>query len=167
MTCCAGSIRSSSRFRSSLRSARRWVCRRSRTRCGNGPAGPLPFPPCVERWLNVADRLDPVAFDNDISNDFDGTIENISGIGLNPDSPRHPHSATGYLRPETCRRRSARWSASTFEQEIGLVHDRQGSGRRSGERASRRSPSDAHPVGRGTAKATRSIQRRCGISRNR
>jgi hypothetical protein len=30
----------------------------------------LPFPPCVKHWINVADRLDPVAFDNDISNDF-------------------------------------------------------------------------------------------------
>ena len=59
--------------------------------------GKLPFPPCVKRWVNVADRIDPVAFDSDISNDYEGHIENVSGIGLNPDSPRHPHSGTGYL----------------------------------------------------------------------
>ena len=33
----------SSRFRSSLRSARRWVCRKFRTRCGNGPEGTCRF----------------------------------------------------------------------------------------------------------------------------
>lgn len=58
--------------------------------------GNLPFPSCVGRWVNVADRLDPVALDGDISNDFEGHIENYSGL-INPDSPRHPHSATGYL----------------------------------------------------------------------
>lgn len=60
--------------------------------------GKLPFPPCVKRWVNVADRLDPVAIDNDISNDFEGKIVNESGIGINEDSPWHPHSGTGYLR---------------------------------------------------------------------
>jgi subtilisin family serine protease len=62
-----------------------------------GGSGKLPFPPCVEKWVNVADRIDPVALDSDISNDFDGEIENHAGLLLNPDSPRHPHSATGYL----------------------------------------------------------------------
>ena len=81
--------------------------------------GTLPFPPCVERWLNVADRLDPVAFDNDISNDFDGAIENVSGIGLNKDSPRHPHSATGYLRVKEVIQAVRKVIGSTFEQEIG------------------------------------------------
>src|SRR5262245_41058846 len=60
--------------------------------------GRLPFPPCVKRWVNVADRLDPVAIDTDISNDFEGKIDNEQGIALNLDSPWHPHSATGYLR---------------------------------------------------------------------
>jgi subtilisin family serine protease len=60
----------------------------------------LPFPPCVDTWVNVADRLDPVAFDTDISNDFEGQIKNISGIGINRDSPWHPHSGTGYLRTQ-------------------------------------------------------------------
>lgn len=61
--------------------------------------GPLSVPPCVRRWVNVADTLDPVAADSDISNDFSGgEIENHAAFGLNPDSPRHPHSGTGYLR---------------------------------------------------------------------
>lgn len=37
-----------------------------------GVRGKLPFPPCVDSWLNVADRLDPVALDNDISDDSPG-----------------------------------------------------------------------------------------------
>ena len=73
----------------------------------------------MERWLNVADRLDPVAFDNDISNDFDGAIENVSGIGLNKDSPRHPHSATGYLAVKEVLEAVRKVVGSTFEQEIG------------------------------------------------
>jgi hypothetical protein len=81
--------------------------------------GSLPFPPCVDRWLNVADRLDPVAFDNDISDDFDGAIENVSGIGLNKDSPRHPHSATGYLAVKDVLEAVRKVIGSTFEQEIG------------------------------------------------
>jgi len=81
--------------------------------------GTLPFPPCVDRWLNVADRLDPVAFDSDISNDFEGAIENVSGIGLNKDSPRHPHSATGYLRVKDVLQAVRKLVGSTFEQEIG------------------------------------------------
>jgi hypothetical protein len=73
----------------------------------------------VDRWLNVADRLDPVAFDNDISDDFDGAIENVSGIGLNKDSPRHPHSATGYLAVKDVLEAVRKVIRSTFEQEIG------------------------------------------------
>jgi len=81
--------------------------------------GNLPFPPCVDRWLNVADRLDPVAFDNDISDDFEGAIENVSGIGLNKDSPRHPHSATGYLVVKDVQDAVRKVVGSAFEQEIG------------------------------------------------
>ncbi len=56
-------------------------------------------PACVDQWVNVADRLDPVAFDSNLSNDFTpkNFIANHAGFGVNPDSPRHPHSATGYL----------------------------------------------------------------------
>ena len=127
----------------------------------------LPFPPCVERWLNVADRLDPVAFDNDISNDFDGAIENVSGIGLNKDSPRHPHSATGYLRVKDVIEAVRKVIGSTFEQEIGsftIAKDLVGIWRtRIAATAIRRSSN-----WRGTARAarpTRSV--RCGLLRNR
>lgn len=61
--------------------------------------GKLPSPPCVGKWLNFADRLDPVALDNTLADDFDGTnIVDKSGWGVNLDSPPHPHSSTGYLR---------------------------------------------------------------------
>jgi subtilisin family serine protease len=61
--------------------------------------GKLAVPKRIGRWLNVADRLDPVALDAELRNDFavtDGvSVEDVSR--MNPDSPRHPHSATGYL----------------------------------------------------------------------
>ncbi|MEO5903743.1 MAG: S8 family peptidase [Gemmatimonadaceae bacterium] len=60
----------------------------------------LTVPPNVRRWINVCDPLDPVALDKDIRDDYSPNkvgvrIENH--IAFNPDSPRHPHSATGYL----------------------------------------------------------------------
>jgi hypothetical protein len=53
------------------------------------PGGELNKPECVARWVNVAEWLDPVAADHDISDDFGpaGAIENIDGFLLNPDSP--------------------------------------------------------------------------------
>jgi subtilisin family serine protease len=56
-------------------------------------------PQGVGHWLNVADRLDVVALDGDISDDFhpNVVIENINAPGINPDSPRQPHAGTGYL----------------------------------------------------------------------
>jgi len=59
-------------------------------------AGGIKKPPCVKRWINLADRLDPVAFDADLSDEC-SDIENISSVGLNRLSPRHPHSVFGYL----------------------------------------------------------------------
>ena len=89
---------------------RQWVGRRR-----------LPFPPCVTRWVNVADRLDPVAIDNNISNDFEGTIENHSGFMLNPDSPRDPHSGTGYLRTNEVRRAVRETVGNAFAQATGQM----------------------------------------------
>jgi len=65
----------------------------------------LAKPACVKQWVNVADRLDPVAFDSNLRNDFTpkNFIVNHNGFGLNPDSPRHPHSATGYLSTQQVR----------------------------------------------------------------
>jgi subtilisin family serine protease len=66
----------------------------------------LVVPPNVRRWVNVCDPLDPVALDKDLSDEFaanarGGTIENH--VKFNPDSPRHPHSGTGYLSLEEVR----------------------------------------------------------------
>jgi subtilisin family serine protease len=65
--------------------------------------GTLPFPRCVTRWVNVADRLDPVAADPQLDNDYQGKIDDFVEVGLNPASPRHPHSASGYLSTEFVR----------------------------------------------------------------
>lgn len=61
---------------------------------------PLEFPSCVTRWVNVAEHLDPVAADRALSNDAKSwaKIIDVHGLLLNPDAPRHPHSASGYLR---------------------------------------------------------------------
>jgi subtilisin family serine protease len=79
---------------------------------------PLPVPACVDRWVNVADRLDPVALDSDISNDFAGGIENHRGFGLNPDSPRHPHSGSGYLRTAPVRDAVRQTVGNAFGQAV-------------------------------------------------
>lgn len=84
----------------------------------SGARDKLPFPPCVDTWVNVADRLDPVALDNDISDDFSGTISNTSGLGVNKDSPFHPHSATGYLRNATVRTAVRQEVGSSFDQAV-------------------------------------------------
>ena len=71
--------------------------------------GPLRLPECVDKWVNVADRLDPVAIDNTLAGEFAVSDRGVavtddSDWGLNEDSPWHPHSATGYLRsPEVQR----------------------------------------------------------------
>ena len=80
--------------------------------------GRLPFPPCVEKWVNVAERLDPVAIDSDISNDFERKIENFAGLLLNKDSPRHPHSATGYLRTQIVQSTVRKIVGTAFDQVV-------------------------------------------------
>lgn len=62
--------------------------------------GKLPFPPCVRRWLNVAERRDPVALDPDLGDDIKdakGRFHNIAGDRINPDWRSNPHSGSGYL----------------------------------------------------------------------
>jgi len=78
----------------------------------------LPRPACVKRWVNVADKFDPVAIDPDISNDFSGEIENEDGFGLNPDSPWHPHSSSGYLSTRWVRKPVIETVGSAFGQII-------------------------------------------------
>lgn len=59
----------------------------------------LHVPSCVGAWLNVADPLDPVAIDKWLAGDYEpvGGVKVIDKPGWNLDSPRHPHSGTGYL----------------------------------------------------------------------
>jgi pimeloyl-ACP methyl ester carboxylesterase len=63
----------------------------------------LRIPACVGRWLNVADSWDPVAADKRLSNDYTpkGAIHDERVRNL--DSPRHPHSGSGYLRTDIVR----------------------------------------------------------------
>ena len=61
----------------------------------------LRVPACVERWINVADPLDPVAFDKRLAGDFAVNARGTrveDDLEWNSDSPRHPHSGSGYLR---------------------------------------------------------------------
>jgi thioesterase domain-containing protein len=85
----------------------------------------LRVPSCVERWLNVADPLDPVAFDKQLRGDF---APNDRGVRVdddwewNPDSPRHPHSGSGYLRTAPVRN-AVRETVATelFQPVAGFV----------------------------------------------
>lgn len=60
----------------------------------------LAVPACVKRWINVADPIDPVAADKRLAGDYAPTkgvrVEDF--VQWNVDSPRDPHSGTGYLR---------------------------------------------------------------------
>ena len=64
----------------------------------------LTVPRCVARWLNVCDPSDPVSADETLRDDYLGgsVLEDVKA--LNPDSPAHPHSGSGYLRMEAVRR---------------------------------------------------------------
>jgi subtilisin family serine protease len=70
----------------------------------------LRVPACVRSWLNVADPLDPVALDKFIRGDYaaQGGVEVEDDLEWNEDSPRHPHSGTGYLKLDLVRRRVRR-----------------------------------------------------------
>jgi len=68
---------------------------------------PLQVPPGVGRWLNLADRLDPVALDADLVNDFtpsdkvtDHRIKNPYRLDLRAGGP---HAASGYLSDQAVR----------------------------------------------------------------
>lgn len=82
---------------------------------------PLETPPCVGRWVNVADMLDPVAIDSDLTGDYAGGLENHNRFFLNPDSPRHPHSGTGYLRTNWVRQPVMEAVGRAFGQVIAPV----------------------------------------------
>jgi subtilisin family serine protease len=83
-----------------------------------GDWGELKVPECVERSLNVADRLDPVALDPGLRNDFGGDDRIEDLLLRNPESPRHPHAATGYLRMPEVRNAVRDVVGSAFGQAI-------------------------------------------------
>lgn len=60
----------------------------------------LAVPAVVKRWINIADPLDPVCADKRLSGDYSATngvaVEDF--LEWNKDSPRDPHSGTGYLQ---------------------------------------------------------------------
>jgi subtilisin family serine protease len=84
-------------------------------------SGPLRVPDCVDEWLNVAERLDPVALDAELGNDY---VKNSRGIGVqdvavrNPDWQTNPHSSTGYLRTEPVRTAVRDAAGTAFTQVL-------------------------------------------------
>ncbi|MFT3762339.1 MAG: S8 family peptidase [Pseudoxanthomonas sp.] len=81
----------------------------------------LPFPACVDAWFNVSDSRDPVALDGDLRNDIEnpGTrYANLRGRDINTDSPRHPHSGSGYLSIPQVRARVRDAVGVGFDQPV-------------------------------------------------
>jgi subtilisin family serine protease len=88
------------------------------------PNKSLKVPDCVDQWLNVAERLDPVALDADISNDYDANdkgvrVENYVGFKINPEWRSNPHSGTGYLRIDKVREAVLNTAGPAFSNLVG------------------------------------------------
>jgi hypothetical protein len=83
--------------------------------------GPLRVPECVARWVNVAERLDPVALDPELKSEF---ARNARGVQVedrevrNPDWQTNPHSSTGYLATEVARTVVREVAGAAFTQVI-------------------------------------------------
>ncbi len=89
-----------------------------------GAGTPLAVPECVDRWLNVAERLDPVALDADIANDYAPNscgvgVDNIVGLQINPEWETNPHSGTGYLAIDSVREAVREVAGSAFGNRVG------------------------------------------------
>jgi subtilisin family serine protease len=83
--------------------------------------GPLRVPECVARWVNVAERLDPVALDPELKGEFarNGRGVQIEDVAVrNPDWQTNPHSATGYLGTEAVRAVVREVAGTAFTQVI-------------------------------------------------
>lgn len=86
-------------------------------------SGKLAVPECVARWVNVAERLDPVALDAALANDYAPSsrgvsIEDHGDDRINPDWQTNPHSSTGYLSIERVRRVVRETAGSGFAQVL-------------------------------------------------
>lgn len=77
-------------------------------------------PQCVTRWVNIADRLDPVAADPLLANEYTASAgQSMDDRDVrNMDSPRHPHSGTGYLRTLEVQEEVANVVGNSFGQPI-------------------------------------------------
>lgn len=85
---------------------------------------PLAVPECVDRWLNVAESLDPVALDSHLSNDYQPNsrgvkIEDHAGLMINPEWASNPHSGTGYLSLDIVRQAVRETAGPTFSNPVG------------------------------------------------
>jgi subtilisin family serine protease len=83
--------------------------------------GPLRVPECVARWVNVAERLDPVALDPELKGEFarSGRGVQVEDVAVrNPDWQDNPHSATGYLGTEAVRAVVRQVAGTAFTQVI-------------------------------------------------
>jgi len=85
---------------------------------------PLAVPECVDRWLNVAESLDPVALDSHLGNDYqpnsrDVKVEDRSGLMMNPEWASNPHSGTGYLSLDIVRQIVRETAGPTFSNPVG------------------------------------------------
>ena len=83
--------------------------------------GPLRVPECVARWLNVAERLDPVAIDPELKSEYVRSARGVEveDVGVrNPDWQTNPHSSTGYLSTEPVRNSVRDTAGTAFTQVI-------------------------------------------------
>jgi subtilisin family serine protease len=83
--------------------------------------GPLRVPDCVARWVNVAERLDPVALDPELKGEFarNGRGVQVEDVAVrNPDWQDNPHSSTGYLATEAVRAVVRQVAGTAFTQVI-------------------------------------------------
>lgn len=76
-----------------------------RLRTITGQPKRLAVPRAVKRWVNVSDPFDPVCADKRLAEEYraSGGVAVEDCVRLNADSPRDPHSGTGYLRLDAVR----------------------------------------------------------------
>ncbi|MEJ7668137.1 MAG: S8 family peptidase [Casimicrobiaceae bacterium] len=84
------------------------------------PDGVLRVPECVAHWVNVADPFDPVAADKSLADEYacaaGQTLDDF--LVLNPESPHHPHSGTGYLRTAPVQDEVLKVVGNAFSQHV-------------------------------------------------